>query len=345
MRWLAHYGILGQRWGQRRFQNSDGTLTEAGKKRYSQNSQKQKTIFVSGSSKTQDTNSIYYRKELPIEIRNELIKSIASGDKIVVGDAPGIDRQVQDFLKSQEYNNVEIYGPGKEVRYVANKDWKTNPIDDPEHEPYSKEWLAKKDEFMTAISDKGLAVILDEGSSATRKNVDRLLSQNKDVQVFMLDKDHHDRWTDPDMATSPAELVRSMHKRIKYKDFDKLMSPQEVASSNSGSCHDQVMYEIQKLKNLGLSPKALFVMESAGQQGGMTHSLVYFFLKAIRYTGLKMLGRIKQAFANTIALMTLKKKLNRPMLLVSLVIAHNILIYYSAILMLKLKELEKIFKN
>jgi len=58
-----------------------------------------------------------------------------------------------------------------------------------------------------------------------------------------------------------------------------------------------------------------------------------------------MLGRIKQAFANTIALMTLKKKLNRPMLLVSLVIAHNILIYYSAILMLKLKELEKIFKN
>lgn len=31
---LAHYGILGQRWGIRRFQNPDGTLTEAGKKRY-----------------------------------------------------------------------------------------------------------------------------------------------------------------------------------------------------------------------------------------------------------------------------------------------------------------------
>lgn len=31
---LAHYGILGQKWGIRRFQNPDGTLTEAGKKRY-----------------------------------------------------------------------------------------------------------------------------------------------------------------------------------------------------------------------------------------------------------------------------------------------------------------------
>ncbi|MCM1236658.1 MAG: hypothetical protein NC489_41810 [Ruminococcus flavefaciens] len=31
--YLAHYGIIGQKWGVRRFQNSDGTLTEAGKAR------------------------------------------------------------------------------------------------------------------------------------------------------------------------------------------------------------------------------------------------------------------------------------------------------------------------
>lgn len=32
--YLMHYGILGMKWGVRRYQNSDGTLTEAGKKRY-----------------------------------------------------------------------------------------------------------------------------------------------------------------------------------------------------------------------------------------------------------------------------------------------------------------------
>lgn len=31
---LYHHGIKGQKWGVRRFQNSDGTLTAAGKKRY-----------------------------------------------------------------------------------------------------------------------------------------------------------------------------------------------------------------------------------------------------------------------------------------------------------------------
>jgi hypothetical protein len=32
--YLAHYGILGMKWGVRRFQNKDGTLTSSGKKRY-----------------------------------------------------------------------------------------------------------------------------------------------------------------------------------------------------------------------------------------------------------------------------------------------------------------------
>jgi len=34
---LTHWGIKGQKWGERRYQNEDGTLTEEGKKRYRQN--------------------------------------------------------------------------------------------------------------------------------------------------------------------------------------------------------------------------------------------------------------------------------------------------------------------
>lgn len=31
--YIEHHGILGQKWGVRRYQNADGSLTEAGKKR------------------------------------------------------------------------------------------------------------------------------------------------------------------------------------------------------------------------------------------------------------------------------------------------------------------------
>ena len=33
---LQHSGVRGMRWGVRRYQNADGTLTDAGKKRYKQ---------------------------------------------------------------------------------------------------------------------------------------------------------------------------------------------------------------------------------------------------------------------------------------------------------------------
>ena len=163
---LKHYGVLGRKWGVHKDRSN--------------------TVFVSGSSKTQDKTSGYYRRKLNKDIRNELNKSMKNKDRIVVGDAPGIDRQVQDYLKKKNYKNVEIYGPGTKVRYSANKKWKTNPIDAPEYEVGSKEWLAKKDIMMTKVSDIGLAIILDEGAKATRKNVQRLIEQNKDVKVYEL---------------------------------------------------------------------------------------------------------------------------------------------------------------
>ncbi len=37
--YLSHHGILGQKWGVRRYQNKDGTLTDKGKKRYNRDIQ------------------------------------------------------------------------------------------------------------------------------------------------------------------------------------------------------------------------------------------------------------------------------------------------------------------
>ena len=186
--YLAHYGVS----------KRNGAKIGSGRYPLGSGKQGQKTVFVSGSSKTQDESSEYYRKKLPKAIRSKLTEKMNRGDKIIVGDAPGIDRQVQDYLNAKEYQNVEIYGPGKKVRYTANSKWKTNPIDAPEFEEGSKEWLAKKDIVMSTIADEGIAVILDEGAKATRKNIERMLSSEKPVSVYELNKASKelDRWLD-----------------------------------------------------------------------------------------------------------------------------------------------------
>lgn len=42
---LSHHGIKGQKWGIRRYQNADGTLTTAGKKRYYDSEGNEKKIY------------------------------------------------------------------------------------------------------------------------------------------------------------------------------------------------------------------------------------------------------------------------------------------------------------
>lgn len=186
--YLAHHGIKGQRWGIRRYQNLDGSLTEEGKKRYN-------SVFISGSSKTTDTNSEYYRKELPKEVSDQLDTYINKKNDIIVGDAPGIDSQVQDYLNNKKYDKVTVYTTSKQPRYLANKNWKIKVIDTFGLDPNSKEGLRLKDIAMTNDSNKGFAVILENGgAAATRNNVQRLIDQNKDVKVFMLTSNNGDKY-------------------------------------------------------------------------------------------------------------------------------------------------------
>lgn len=166
--YLLHYGIPGMKWGVRKKPASNEVL------------------FVSGSSKTQDKTSPYYQRKLPKGVRKSIKRSMKSNETIIVGDAPGIDRQVQDYLKKKRYQNVEVYGPGKQIRYTANSKWKSYAIDAPEFEPMSPEWLAKKDKAMTDRATKGLAVILDQGSKATRNNIQRMTDQHKNTSVYEL---------------------------------------------------------------------------------------------------------------------------------------------------------------
>lgn len=60
--YLIHYGVLGMKWGVRRYQNKDGTLTVAGRKRY---------LTSDGSAFTKEGKKRYYKDRNKLDRSNE----------------------------------------------------------------------------------------------------------------------------------------------------------------------------------------------------------------------------------------------------------------------------------
>lgn len=84
-------------------------------------------------------------------------------------------------------------------------------------------------------------------------------------------------YTNPKSNTmSIVKSVYSNMKNIQYCQFTTLKDHDWVEKNKKGSCHDQVMYELEELKKYGLSPNAKFFIQVDDKgQGYETHSFVY----------------------------------------------------------------------
>ena len=99
--YLAHHGIKGQKWGIRRYQNEDGTLTEEGKRRYSQMSQKELADFLYKEKKRQIN-----------EISGGKLKRFWKGGPRYLGENSKnvyekYSKDKEEFEKSEEYKKFE----------------------------------------------------------------------------------------------------------------------------------------------------------------------------------------------------------------------------------------------
>lgn len=167
--WLAHHGVQGQKWGIKH-----GPPYPIGSH--------PRKVFVSGTSK--------FKGKLPKEITSKLDNYIQNNYHVLIGDAPGIDTEVQKYLARKNHRNVTIYTIEDKPRFQATNDlgWGVKKVEAPESEivdGYNPSQVYK-DKAMAKDAHVGFAVVLENGSKATRNNVDRMNKDHKDTDVITL---------------------------------------------------------------------------------------------------------------------------------------------------------------
>lgn len=105
---LSHFGIKGMKWGVRRYQNPDGSLTPEGKARYNYNSAGGAYVDITGSSRSGQKKISIGKKKQPAEEKTteELRKEVLSDPKKL---AKELYNPKYEFTQKELEDAIRIY--------------------------------------------------------------------------------------------------------------------------------------------------------------------------------------------------------------------------------------------
>ncbi|MBM4296407.1 MAG: hypothetical protein FJ143_01560 [Deltaproteobacteria bacterium] len=130
-------------------------------------------VFVGGSRRISRLNAA---------LRKRLEQIVEKRLAVLVGDANGADRAVQDFFREREYPNVVVFCTGGQCRNNLGR-WPDRTIKPPHH-TRDFEYFTAKDAAMANEADYGL-MLWDGDSAGTLVNVARLVAFHKPVVVYL----------------------------------------------------------------------------------------------------------------------------------------------------------------
>lgn len=129
-------------------------------------------IFISGSRKI---------SKLSAKVVDRLKNLIQQQHSIIIGDANGVDKQVQKFFFDEGYNNVRVFCSGGSSRNNIGKWPEEHILVDKSLK--GRDFYTAKDKVMAGYSDFGF-VIWDGESIGSLNNIKELIVNNKKALVY-----------------------------------------------------------------------------------------------------------------------------------------------------------------
>jgi len=133
-------------------------------------------VFIGGSIKLSKINK---------EIKQRIDNIIKNKYTILIGDANGIDKSVQQYLFSKNYSDVVVFCSGSQCRNNVGN-WKTKYIE-ANDELKGRKLYALKDIQMAKETDFGM-MVWDGRSAGTFNNIINLIKFNKKILVYLSPK-------------------------------------------------------------------------------------------------------------------------------------------------------------
>lgn len=177
-------------------------------------------VFIGGSRRVSRLNE---------DVKRRIDRIIVQGFPVIIGDANGADKAVQQYLQNRGYNAVEVFCSGGVCRNNLGK-WPVRAVATSQtRKDFS--FYAAKDEQMAREASVGL-MIWDGKSAGTLANAARLVRQEKKVVVYSAPGKH--------FLTLRAEadlenLVLTCGKDVQDKIFQSISGANHPTDANQAN--------------------------------------------------------------------------------------------------------------